>query len=143
MVVGLSPFPAQAQSKYPERPIRLIVPFAPGGQNDLIGRRWAQKITPFLGQVIVDNRAGAGAVIGAVEVARAKPDGYTLPLSNTTTQVTNPVAMTNPSYDALLLGQGIAVRTAKVMPEIPGGKSVVKSYTFTCEGLRHSRAFYK
>ena len=68
MVVGLSPLSAQAQSKYPEPPIRLIVPFAPGGQNDLIGRRWAQKITPLLGQVIVDNRAGAGGVIGAVEV---------------------------------------------------------------------------
>ena len=69
--------------------------------------------------------------------------GYTLLLSNTTTQVINPVAMNNPSDDALLLGQGIAVRTAKVMPEIPGGKSVVKSYTFTCEGFRHSRAFCK
>src|SRR5688572_3385061 len=90
---------AHAQGKYPERPVRLVVPFAPGGQNDLIGRRWAQKITPVLGQVIVENRAGAGGVIGAAEVARAKPDGYTLLLSNTTTQVINPVAMTSPSYD--------------------------------------------
>ncbi len=90
---------AHAQGKYPERPVRLVVPFAPGGQNDLVGRRWAQKITPVLGQVIVENRAGAGGVIGAAEVARAKPDGYTLLLSNTTTQVINPVAMTSPSYD--------------------------------------------
>src|SRR5688572_22733755 len=90
---------AYAQGKYPERPVRLIVPFAPGGQNDVIGRRWAQKITPVLGQVVVENRAGAGGVIGAAEVARAKPDGYTLLLSNTTTQVINPVAMTSPSYD--------------------------------------------
>ncbi len=107
----IAPLSARAQAKYPDRPIRLIVPFAPGGQNDLIGRRWAQKITQHLGQVIVDNRAGAGGVIGAVEVARSKPDGYTLLLANTTTQVINPVAMTNPSYDALKDFAPVAVIT--------------------------------
>ena len=121
---ALSSVAAPAQVKYPERPIRLVVPFAPGGQNDLIGRRWAQKITPVLGQVIVENRAGAGGVIGAVEVARARPDGYTLLLSNTTTQVINPVAMSNPSYDALRDFAPVAVITVvptsiTVHPSLP------------------------
>lgn len=92
--------PAAAQ-KFPERPVRLIVPFAPGGQNDLVGRMWAQKVAPILGQVIVENRGGAGGTIGSTEVARAKPDGHTLLLGNTTTVVINPVAMTRPAYDPL------------------------------------------
>lgn len=92
--------PATAQ-KFPERPVRLIVPFAPGGQNDLVGRLWAQKVTPILGQVIVENRGGAGGSIGSTEVARANPDGHTLLLGNTTTVVINPVAMTKPTYDPL------------------------------------------
>lgn len=92
--------PAAAQ-KFPERPVRLIVPFAPGGQNDLVGRLWAQKVTPLLGQVIVENRGGAGGTIGSAEVARANPDGHTLLLGNTTTVVINPVAMTRPTYDPL------------------------------------------
>ncbi len=92
--------PAAAQ-KFPERPVRLIVPFAPGGQNDLVGRMWAQKVTPILGQVIVENRGGAGGSIGSAEVARANADGHTLLLGNTTTVVINPVAMTRPTYDPL------------------------------------------
>jgi tripartite-type tricarboxylate transporter receptor subunit TctC len=92
--------PAVAQN-YPERPVRLVVPFSPGGQNDLVGRLWAQKVTPILGQVVVENRGGAGGTIGSAEVARAKPDGYTLLLGNTTTVVINPVAMTRPTYDPL------------------------------------------
>ena len=121
---GLFPLPLLAQGKYPERPIRLIVPFAPGGQNDLIGRRWAQKVTPLVGQVVVENRGGASGVIGAVEVARAKPDGYTLLLGNTTTQVINPVAMSKPSYDAFRDFIPVAVITAvptaiAVHPSLP------------------------
>jgi len=79
----------------------LIVPFAPGGVNDLIGRQYAAEMSRLLGgQVIVDNRSGASGSIGAVEVARAKPDGYTLLLGGTTTHVINPAAMSKPAYDA-------------------------------------------
>ncbi len=92
------PFAAPAQEKYPEWPVRLVVPFSPGGQNDLVGRMWAQHVTPILGQVIVENRGGAGGTIGSAEVARSKNDGYTLLLGNTTTVVINPVAMVKPTY---------------------------------------------
>ena len=73
---------AVAQS-YPARPIRLIVPFAPGGGNDIAGRILADALTPALGQtVIVENRAGAGSVLGVDLAARATPDGYTMLMGN-------------------------------------------------------------
>jgi tripartite-type tricarboxylate transporter receptor subunit TctC len=93
---------ALAQGKYPERPIRLVVPFAPGGETDLIGRMWAARVGPILGvNIIVENKAGAGGALGTSEVARAKPDGYTLLSGQTTTHVINPIAMASPPYDPL------------------------------------------
>ena len=101
-----------AQAQYPDKPIRLVVPFAPGGVNDIVGRRYAQEMTKALGHnVIVENRAGASGVIGSSEVARAKPDGHTLVIANTTTHVINPISMTNLSYDALKDFAPIAVIT--------------------------------
>jgi tripartite-type tricarboxylate transporter receptor subunit TctC len=70
---------AAAQSDYPNRPIRLIIPFPPGGSNDVVGRVIAQHLGDELGkQVIVDNRGGAGGVIGTEQASHAPPDGYTL-----------------------------------------------------------------
>jgi len=103
LVVGsvVCSYGAQAQTPFPGRPIRLVVPFAPGGVNDLIGRQYAAELARVLGgNVIVENRSGASGSIGAVEVARAKPDGYTLLLGGTTTHVINPAAMSKPAYDA-------------------------------------------
>ena len=91
-----------AQARYPERAIRLVVPFAPGGDGDIMGRVWAKFATPHIGSsLVVDNKAGAGGGIGAAEVSRAKADGYTLLLGTTTTQIINPAASASPQYDPL------------------------------------------
>ncbi len=77
---SMSAFPALAQD-YPSKPIRLVVPYPPGGGNDALGRLVAQRLSTALGQqVFVENKAGAGGNLGTGEVARAKPDGYTLTL---------------------------------------------------------------
>jgi len=84
--VLLSPMAAVAQSDYPNRPVKLIVGFAPGGSTDIVGRLIAQRLGERLGQnVIVENKAGAGGTIGADATAKAAPDGYTLTLGTTST----------------------------------------------------------
>lgn len=96
------PLQARSQGKYPDRAIRLVVPFAPGGDGDLMGRMWAKHAAPHFGAtIVVENKAGAGGAIGASEVARAKADGYTLLLGTTTTQIINPAALASAPYDAL------------------------------------------
>ena len=80
----------QAQD-YPARPLRLIVPFPPGGGNDTIARLMGQKLAPALGQqVLVDNRPGAGGTIGAELAAKAPADGYTLFLAGVASHGINP-----------------------------------------------------
>jgi tripartite-type tricarboxylate transporter receptor subunit TctC len=82
----LAPLAATAQSDYPNKPIKLIVGFAPGGSTDIVARIVAQKLGEKLGQtVVVENRAGAGGTIGADVTAKAPPDGYTLTLGTTST----------------------------------------------------------
>ena len=73
---------ALGQSPYPERPVKLIIPFAPGGLTDLVGRPWADKMKALLGTVFVEHQPGAGGTIGAAAVTRAAPDGYTLLLGS-------------------------------------------------------------
>jgi tripartite-type tricarboxylate transporter receptor subunit TctC len=89
---------ARAQS-YPARPIRLVVPFPPGGVYDALGRPWADKMKPLLGTVIVENVGGAGGGIGGAQVARARPDGYTILLGGLAINVINWVAVSRPLYD--------------------------------------------
>ncbi len=92
--------PAAAQ-QYPSKPLRIIVPFAPGGASDVIARTLAQRLTESLGQsVIVDNRPGAGANIGIGLAAKAPADGYTLLVASSAFTV-NPTLYANPPYDAL------------------------------------------
>jgi tripartite-type tricarboxylate transporter receptor subunit TctC len=75
----LLPTVARAQAAYPSRPVRLVVPYPPGGATDVIARMIGEKLTSQWGQpVVIENRAGAGATLGAELVARAEPDGYTL-----------------------------------------------------------------
>jgi tripartite-type tricarboxylate transporter receptor subunit TctC len=86
---------------YPDRAIRLVVPFSPGGATDVVGRLWAEKMKPVLGTVVTENRGGGGGVTGAAEAARAQPDGHTFLFGNTSTQVLIPAIMPNPPYDPL------------------------------------------
>src|SRR5688572_129394 len=92
--------PACAQSAYPNKPIRLIVAFPPGGSTDIIGRLVGQQLSQRLGQqVIIDNRGGAGGTIGTEIAAKSSPDGYTLTMGTTSTHVIAPAAYANLKYD--------------------------------------------
>ena len=92
---------ASAAERFPDRPIRLIVAFAPGTGSDSVARAVATPMGAALGQtVIVDNRAGAGGTIGTEHGARAAPDGYTLTLATTSTLLTHPVLNPNAHYGA-------------------------------------------
>jgi tripartite-type tricarboxylate transporter receptor subunit TctC len=96
---ALMPMRAQAQN-YPNRTIRIVVPFPAGGPTDIISRVIAQKMSEDWGQpVVVENRPGADTAIGAVQVAKAAPDGYTLLAAMDTTMVMNPATKTNLPYD--------------------------------------------
>ena len=103
--------------EYPTKPIRLIVPFAAGGNLDVVTRPLAQVLTQTLGQqVLVDNRAGASGIVGTQAVAKAAPDGYTL-LMSATILVTTPTIMANvPSYDPIRDFKGIS--TVAIIPQI-------------------------
>lgn len=98
-VMAASGLCAQA-AQFPDRPIRLIVPFTPGGATDILGRLLGEAMGRPLGQqIIVENRPGANTIIGANEAARAKPDGYTLFLAAGSTLVLNPLLYKTLPYD--------------------------------------------
>ena len=99
MVFGAASAHAASGEKYPTKPIRIVVPYPPGGGTDLLGRAVAEKLTQRLGaQVIVDNRPGAGTNIGIDLVAKAAPDGYTLLLAGVPLAI-NPVLYESLPYD--------------------------------------------
>lgn len=98
---ALLPQGAKAQSKYPDRPVRLIVPFPPGGAFDTIGRPWADRIKSLFGTVIIENMGGAGGGVGAAYASHQRPDGYTLLLGGATTHITEGLLKTKPTYDPL------------------------------------------
>src|SRR5258708_2740592 len=89
---------ARAQA-YPSRPIRLVIPFPPGGAYDAVGRPWADKMKHLLGTVVVENIGGASGSLGAAAVARAQPDGYTILLGGTLPHVNEALLKSRPLYD--------------------------------------------
>ena len=89
-----------AQS-YPSRPIRLVVPFPPGGAFDAVGRPWAERIQPLLGTIVIENIGGGGSSLGAAAVVRAPADGYTILLGGTQTHVNEALIKAKPLYDPL------------------------------------------
>ena len=89
--LGLAAGPALAQGDYPQRPVTVVVPWAPGGSSDAFGRVLAARLSTELGRpVLIDNRGGANGTIGSQQVSRARPDGYTLLLSSTSTYAIAP-----------------------------------------------------
>lgn len=92
LTIGITPWPSDGAEKYPNRPINLIVPYAPGGASDLASKVMADRIAEFLGQPMVSQyRPGGGGSLGAALVAKAKPDGYTVLVGSSTPLVLSPI----------------------------------------------------
>lgn len=114
----LLPLPLRAQTAFPDKPIRLIVPFAPGGNADLTARACAPAMSAKLGQpVVVENRAGAGGSVAAQQVARVRADGYTILLGSNGPLAINPIVQANLGYDPMrdFTPIGLFVRTPMVI----------------------------
>jgi tripartite-type tricarboxylate transporter receptor subunit TctC len=114
---------ARAQA-YPARPIRLVIPFPPGGAFDAVGRPLADRMKPLLGTVVVENIGGGGGSLGVAAVARARPDGYTLVLGGTITHVNEVLLKSHPQYDAVKDLDPVAAVAANVLciavhPSVP------------------------
>jgi tripartite-type tricarboxylate transporter receptor subunit TctC len=99
ILTGAVAFPVFSQV-YPTKPVRIIVPYAPGGSGDTLGRLVAPKLSESFGQpFIIENRAGAGGMVGSEQVARSAPDGYTLGVSGVATHAVGPAMSAKPPFD--------------------------------------------
>jgi len=123
-------FTATGQSgaePFPSRPIRLIVPFPPGGPADVMGRLIGQCLTATLGQTIVDNRPGGGSTLGAREVARADPDGYTLLIGSAATNAIGPTLYHNIGYDPAAAFVAVAAFSSTPYVMVTGPKTAAQT----------------
>ncbi len=147
MLAGVS---AKADDTYPNRPVRIVVSFSAGGPTDIVGRIFAAKLSELLGQqFFVENKVGAGGNIGADQVAKSPPDGYTLLVATVSTHAINPGLYAKMPYDPIkdfapIAHVGITPTTLNVHPSIPA-KSVKElialvkenpgKYTYGSSGL--------
>jgi tripartite-type tricarboxylate transporter receptor subunit TctC len=151
IVAAIASSCAWAQS-YPAKPVRLIVPFPPGGNTDTLGRLMAQRLTEVLGQQFyVENRAGAGGVIGAEAAARSAPDGYTIFFGTTGALASQPALQPKIPYDPVksfaaisaLAGAPVVVMVGNAMPVnslqefIQFAKARPGKLTFGSSGIGH------
>jgi tripartite-type tricarboxylate transporter receptor subunit TctC len=131
--------PALAQAEWPNRPVRIVIPFAPGGPMEPINRLLADWLTRRFGQpFVIDNRPGATGTIGAAAVARAPADGYTLLLSANTGMVVAPLVLRNAGYDVLRdftpvavlqhYGLYLVVNPALPIQDVPGFVAHLKAH---------------
>lgn len=141
--------PAFAQT-YPARPVTVVVPFAPGGGTDIGARLIAQKLTAKWGQpVVVENRAGAGGLVGAELVAKAKPDGYTLLVGNVGTQAINqslykmpynadtafaPISMIAELPFVMMAGPSVSAKTVKDFVALAKAEAGKRTYASSGQG---------
>jgi len=124
-LAGALTLPALAKQKYPERPIRLVIPYSLASTTDIVGRLWADQMNARLGTVYVENQVGGSGLIGATAVAHANPDGYTILLGSFGTHIRMATAQYNPVTDfapisiivlttlTILINSSLPVRTLK------------------------------
>jgi tripartite-type tricarboxylate transporter receptor subunit TctC len=124
---SVSLWPTAAHAKYPERPIRLIVPRPAGGVVDVIGREWANRVSTAIGTVVVENVGGGGGSIGANMAARAPTDGYTMFLGSTSELVLLPIIKKqnyDPAKDFTPLAiLSVSMGAIAVHPSVPANRS--------------------
>lgn len=119
---------ALAQAGYPDKPVRLIVPFPPGGGTDILGRIVADKLTSTAGwKVVVENKAGAGGTVGLDAAAKAKPDGYTLVVGQTSNMSIAPSIMSGLPYDPVKDFSPVRIITSVPLAIVVGANSPIKS----------------
>jgi tripartite-type tricarboxylate transporter receptor subunit TctC len=128
LAAGAAAFPIAARvaaaQTYPDRPIRLVVPFPPAGAFDSVGRPWAEMMKTLLGTIIIENIGGGGSSLGAAAVARAKPDGYTILLGGSLPHVNEALLKARPLYDPVkdldpIAGVAVVTIAIAVHPSVP------------------------
>lgn len=148
LVLALGALPGAALAQFPDKPIRLVVPYAPGGTTDIMARTLQEPLSKVLGQpVIVDNKAGAAGAIGTSAVAHAAPDGYTLIFGNNGPSAIVPLTQKDAGYDPIrdfapVSLVSIAPLTLVVHPSVPAGdvKELIAYAKTQANGLDYASA---
>lgn len=141
LAAGAASAALPAFAQWPDRPIKIVVTFPPGGASDVLARVMAEQLARKLGQpVVVDNKPGAGGTIGGAQVAAAAPDGYTLMLSNTTPIALGPFTLDKQPYDPVAAFTHVAYLGAAPLVLMASKPSGIASYAdFEARGRKEGR----